>query len=203
MKNVNRNLFPLILSTAILFISCSSESQKNKIDSGEDEKRASTRSSSGGGLIAIQLTKIDLYALDVPVFAVTDSSQQVDVEDEIYYTGNFYYPVNHIYASPGETFLLLLTTVNESSDASVSHNWVLMDDQVSEDELGNHLHDAESVFGFFDNYADNIIARTDRVPPGLTDEINFVAPDEEGEYLFFCTTPGHFAKGMKGYLVVE
>ena len=193
----------LSLLLMMLLISCSSDSQENEYASGEDEKRVSTRSSADGGLIAIQLTKIDLYALDVPVFAVTDSSQQVDVEDEIYYTGNFYYPVNHIYASPGETFLLLLTTVNESSDASVSHNWVLMDDQVSEDELGNHLHDAESVYGFFDNYVDNIIARTDRVPTGLTDEINFVAPEEKGEYLFFCTTPGHFAKGMKGYLVVE
>ena len=193
----------LTLLLTMLFISCSSDSQENEYASDDDENRASTRSSSGGGLTAIQLTKIDLYALDVPVFAVTDSTQQVDVEDEHYYSGNFYYPVNGIYATSGETFLLLLTTVNESSDAPVSHNWVLMDGQVSEDELGNHLHDTESVSGFFDDYVDSIIARTVRVPSGHTDEINFVAPEEKGEYLFFCTTPGHFAKGMKGYLVVE
>ena len=196
------NLYLTLLLT-MLFISCSSDSQENEYASDDDENRVSTRSSSGGGLTAIQLTKIDLYALDVPVFAVTDSTQQVDVEDELFYTGSFYYPVNGIYATSGETFLLLLTTVNESSDAPVSHNWVLMDGQVSEDELGNHLHDTESVSGFFDDYVDSIIARTVRVPSGHTDEINFVAPEEKGEYLFFCTTPGHFAKGMKGYLVVE
>lgn len=196
------NLFLTFLMTMLL-VSCNSDSQESKSASDDDENRVSTRSSSGGGLIAIQLTKIDLYALDLPVFAVMDSSQQVGVEDEVYYTGNFYYPVNRIYASPGETFLLLLTTVNNSSESPVSHNWVLTDDQFSEDELENNLHDRESVTGFFEKYADKIITRTAQVPQGHTDDINFVAPDEKGEYLFFCTTPGHFAKGMKGYLVVE
>lgn len=39
--------------------------------------------------------------------------------------------------------------------------------------------------------------------PGETRAISFNAPDEEGEYTFFCNVPGHEARGEIGTMIVN
>jgi len=49
---------------------------------------------------------------------------------------------------------------------------------------------------------DGIIAHTWLVHPGKRHELNFIAPEEPGEYPFICTFPGHW-RVMRGTMVVK
>ena len=47
----------------------------------------------------------------------------------------------------------------------------------------------------------DILAATKLVEPGQKETLKFTAPNEEGEYEYVCTIPGHFAI-MNGKLIV-
>lgn len=51
--------------------------------------------------------------------------------------------------------------------------------------------------------SDQVLFHTEMVGGGETTEVTFTAPDEPGEYEYLCSFPGHYAAGMKGFLVVK
>lgn len=92
---------------------------------------------------------------------------------------------------------VILTLVNESSDATMKHN-VLIVKKGSSNKVGmaaialkdkNYVPDMPEV-----------IAASDLAQPGETVLMEFNSPDP-GEYEFICTFPGHHTK-MKGIFVV-
>ncbi len=92
-----------------------------------------------------------------------------------------------------------LTLVNEATDASMQHNFVLID-----------LGSADSVAakglkaGVAENYvpkSKEVYVATNVTPPGKSTTIIFPAP-EKGIYEFICTYPGHYTM-MRGKFIVE
>ncbi len=92
-----------------------------------------------------------------------------------------------------------LTLVNEATDASMQHNFVLID-----------LGSADSVAakglkaGVAENYAPKtkeVYVATNVTPPGKSTTITFPAP-EKGTYEFICSYPGHYTM-MRGKFIVE
>lgn len=61
---------------------------------------------------------------------------------------------------------------------------------------GDHTH----IFKFENPSLKNVAVG---VGPGETRLIEFYAPTEKGEYVFYCDVPGHRARGEEGVMVVE
>ena len=51
--------------------------------------------------------------------------------------------------------------------------------------------------------SDMVLAHTERVGGGETTEVVFTASETPGEYEYLCSFPGHYAAGMKGFLIVS
>ncbi len=92
-----------------------------------------------------------------------------------------------------------LTLVNEATDASMQHNFVLID-------LG--AADSVAAKGLKAGVAENYVPKTKEVyvatsiaPPGKSTTITFPAP-EKGTYEFICSYPGHYSM-MRGKFIVE
>lgn len=92
-----------------------------------------------------------------------------------------------------------LTLVNEATDASMQHNFVLID-------LGSA--DSVATKGLKAGMAENYVPKSKEVyvatgvtPPGKSTTITFPAP-EKGLYEFICSYPGHY-KMMRGKFTVE
>lgn len=68
-----------------------------------------------------------------------------------------------------------LTLINEDSNVVVSHDW--------------------AIEGFENT------TKTDAIGSGETTTLTFIAP-AAGEYVFYCTIPGHRGNGMEGTFIV-
>jgi azurin len=91
-----------------------------------------------------------------------------------------------------------LTLKNQATDASMSHNWVLVKPG-TQDEVAAEGQKAGESAGFLPLVAD-VLAHTPQIKPGQTGDVTFTAP-EPGSYPYLCTNPGH-AQTMKGVLTV-
>jgi len=91
-----------------------------------------------------------------------------------------------------------LTLHNKASDATMSHNWVLVKPGTA-DSVAAEAQKAGEAAGFIPMVAD-IVAHTSQVKPGQSGDVTFTAPDP-GAYPYLCTNPGH-AQSMKGMLTV-
>jgi azurin len=97
---------------------------------------------------------------------------------------------------PGQT--VHLTLKNQATDATMSHNWVLVKPG-TQDSVAAEGQKAGEGAGFLPLVAD-VLAHTPQVKPGQTGQVTFTAP-EPGSYPYLCTNPGH-AQTMKGVLKV-
>jgi azurin len=91
-----------------------------------------------------------------------------------------------------------LTLQNKATDATMSHNWVLVKPGTAASVAEEGLKAGESA-GFLPMVAD-VLAHTPQVKPGQSGDVTFTAPDP-GAYPYLCTNPGH-AQTMKGTLTV-
>ena len=57
--------------------------------------------------------------------------------------------------------------------------------------------------GFHDLVFDNLDIRTKQMKAGESETVEFTAPDEAGEYTFYCSVGQHRQMGMVGKMVVE
>ncbi|MFP4229118.1 MAG: plastocyanin/azurin family copper-binding protein [Salinivenus sp.] len=102
---------------------------------------------------------------------------------------------------PGEEIELVFE--NTASSPSMKHNVVILDS--TEDEVFERVGKAGSKAGAEEDYVtddDAILAHTPMSDPGETVSVTFTTPDEEGEYGYVCTYPGHWAT-MRGTMRVR
>ena len=196
-----------IISGLLLFlITCSDKSEQKELTDKNvavENKTESTTQKSNQAMKTIAISKINFFVLKDAVFAVDEKKKNYVTIERIIKNNTTYYILDKILAKPGEIFLLIF---NNHSLNSEHHNWVLIDQEYKETELSQVLNDFNQ--GTSDelsnsNIGDDIISQTGLVMPGNTAQINFTAPDQKGRYSFFCSVPGHYKRGGKGYLVVE
>ena len=92
-----------------------------------------------------------------------------------------------------------LTLLNEGTDVSMVHNFVLIDEGTA-DKVGPEGLKAGQNMSFVPKMREVYVA-TSLTQPKQKSEIRFPAPPK-GTYDFICTYPGHYQK-MNGKFVVE
>lgn len=122
---------------------------------------------------------------------------------EITGTDNMKYDVTEIEAAPGEEITIKLTTKSQIPKQAMAHNVIVLDGDADVDAFANASARARDNQYVASDYEDEIIAATDLAGGGETVEVTFTVPEEEGDYEYICTFPGHYAAGMKGVLTVR
>ncbi len=113
------------------------------------------------------------------------------------------YELTQIQASPGERLRIILHTRSELPATAMSHNLAIVDLDADVDQFVRESATAADNEYIAPAFEDQIIATTAMLGGGESDTIEFDVPEEQGEYEYACTFPGHFAAGMRGQLVVE
>ena len=95
-----------------------------------------------------------------------------------------------------------LTFHNKSN--TFQHNWMLVaGDKAVADQVNQAATTAGPELKFIPADTSQILAHTKLLSRGDSDTITFTAPTTSGEYVYFCSFPGHYLAGMKGVLVVK
>lgn len=172
----------LLVIFSTLFLSC-----------GDQSKQKPSENTSGGN----DFLKDDKPAYDPKAI---DANAEV-VELTLTATGNtmadMSYDQHELKVKAGCT--VKITLVNKSTDASMPHNFVLIDK-----EAVQQVADAALKAGVDNQFVPNIDAvmvASKLTQPGENTTITFAAPPV-GEYKFICTYPGHYNK-MNGKFIVE
>jgi len=113
------------------------------------------------------------------------------------------FSVEKIVVKPGEKVTIKLVNNTKLPAAAMSHNWILLKKSADPEAVDKAALKAKDDGYIPKSKADQIIAHTGLVAGGESDTVTFTAPTEPGKYLYICTFPGHYAAGMKGYLVVK
>ena len=116
---------------------------------------------------------------------------------------NMKFSVTSIEAKPGEELKVVLTHVGQQPKEVMGHNWILLKkgtDVAAFDAAAVTAKDSDYIPA---SLSGEIIAHTSLLGPRKSDEANFKAPTEPGEYPFLCSFPGHYQVGMKGTLTVK
>jgi azurin len=92
-----------------------------------------------------------------------------------------------------------LVLKNNSSVATLPHNWVLVKPGTEARVAAAGLQLGEKA-GYIDVSDHDMLVHTPLAKPGETAEVTFTAPDP-GTYAYICTVPGHYMQ-MKGVLTV-
>ena len=98
-----------------------------------------------------------------------------------------------------EKTTLRITLVNESTDGSMLHNFVLIKTGTAQTIAEQGLQ-----AGTKDDYVpinDNVLIHTKMTKPGEISSITFTSPPK-GTYDFICTYPGHWSM-MRGRMIVK
>ncbi len=113
------------------------------------------------------------------------------------------YNLTRIEATPGEALKLVLKNIGSVPKEVMGHNFVLLKkgtdiaafaQTAATDKASSYLPPA---------LLDQVLVHTKQLGPQQTEELDFNAPTEPGEYDYLCTFPGHYLIGMKGVLVVK
>ncbi len=154
------------------------------------------------GLFAAGCGKKDEPSTSAPTASATPAASAV-VEVEITASDTMKYSLNRIEAKPGQDVKVTLTNMGSMPKAAMGHNFVLLKKGVDPKEVVDAGVTAAATDYIAPSMADKIIAHTKLLGPKQSEELNFKAPTEPGEYTFVCTFPAHFLSGMKGVLVVK
>ena len=172
--------------SAALFVMLSCSSNKKEM---KDEESAPA--ASGSELMteapAYDPTKINP---DAPVVEFTLKAQGNNMAD-------MSYDHKEIRVKEGST--IHLTLMNEGTDPSMVHNFVLIEEG-SADKVGPEGLKAGPDMNYVPKIRQVLVA-TSMVQPKQKTDITFPAP-EKGTYDFICTYPGHYQK-MNGKFIVE
>lgn len=113
------------------------------------------------------------------------------------------FDVTEINAAPGEKIKIQLTTISNLPKVAMAHNVVILKEDTDVKSFANASASARDNSFIASEYTDQIIASTPLAGGGETVEINFIVPEETGNYTYICSFPGHYTAGMKGILVVK
>jgi len=134
--------------------------------------------------------------------ASSDSASAV-VTAELTAGDNMKYNLAMIEAKPGQDVKVILTNIGSMPKQAMAHNFILLAKGTDPKAFVDAAVTAAATDYIPAAMADKIIAHTKLLGPKQTDEINFKAPKEPGEYTFLCSFPAHYLSGMKGALVVK
>lgn len=98
-----------------------------------------------------------------------------------------------------EKTTLRITLVNESTDGSMLHNFVLIKTGTAQTVAEQGLQAGAKSDYVPDN--DNVLIYTKMTKPGEISSITFTSPPK-GTYDFICTYPGHWSM-MRGRMIVK
>lgn len=142
----------------------------------------------------------------VSVFAGTDATKTTTEDDvrviEIEGSDQMKFNVNEIIAEPGEQIQIVLTTISKLPKAAMAHNVVILGKGVDSMAFATASAQARDNQYIAPEFEDRIVAATDLAGGGETVKVTFTVPEEEGNYDFLCSFPGHYMAGMKGVLQV-
>lgn len=103
----------------------------------------------------------------------------------------------------GQDVKVILTNIGSLPKQTMGHNFVLLKKGADVEAFDKAAITAAATDYIPANMQDQIIAHTKLLGAKQTDEINFRAPTEPGEYVFLCSFPAHYQAGMKGVVVVK
>ena len=103
----------------------------------------------------------------------------------------------------GQDVKVTFTNMGTMPKQAMGHNFVLLKKGVDPKEFANAAMVAAATDYVPADKLDQVIAHTKLLGPKQSDELNFKAPTEPGEYVFLCTFPAHFLTGMHGVIVVK
>ncbi|MCC7232442.1 MAG: cupredoxin domain-containing protein [Bacteroidia bacterium] len=172
------------ISVSLLIASCSSNPTPQ-------QETPSTTPPASSDLMkeapAYDATKIDPSApvTDITLDAVGNTMDEMK------------YDKTEIKVKAGSTVKLKL--VNKASDASMEHNFVLIQEGTADKVAADGLKAGKD--NNFVSPSPDVLVHTAVIGPGKEIEISFPAP-AAGTYDFICTYPGHYSK-MRGKFIVE
>lgn len=152
--------------------------------------------------IADEIRTIHIFGIDDMKFAVEEDTEGITVGERVGMEGNLWL-LESIEANPGEQIRLRLTTRSQLPATAMSHNWILMVPDANATEFVNQAMQARDQDYIPPALVNQILVHTELVGAGETTELIFTAPEDLGEYEYLCSFPGHYAAGMKGYLIVS
>lgn len=104
---------------------------------------------------------------------------------------------------PGQKVSVTFKNIGTSPKASMGHNFVLLNRNVSMDKFA----EAASMHAATDyvppEMKKDVIAHTKLLGPGESETVTFTAPYVPGDYNYLCSFPGHYTQGAKGIMTVK
>jgi azurin len=181
--------YSLVLCFIALFTlaSCSGNKETNPPETPTPPSTESSGSDMMKEEPAYDATKIDPAAPVVELLLKARGNSMADMS----------YDQKELRVKAGST--VHLTLLNEGSDVSMVHNFVLIDEGTA-DKVGPEGLKAGEAMNFVPKMPQVYVATSLTQPKQKTD-IRFPAPPK-GTYDFICTYPGHYQK-MNGKFVVE
>lgn len=173
-------------------------------DSGPQETDTSESAGSVGEMDTMDdsIRTINIIGIDDMKFAVEQTMDGITVNSSSP-TASGLMLLESIEAQPGEEIRIRLTTRSQLPPSAMSHNWVLMVAGANGAEYVRQALQAADQQYLPQSLSDQVLAHTDMVGGGVTTEVVFTTPNTPGEYEYLCSFPGHYAAGMKGFLIVK
>ena len=109
-------------------------------------------------------------------------------------------------ARPGQRIQITLKNIGTTPKFSMGHNLVVLDKQVTEQNIQAKFLDPasqEASHDYVPQNDKNVLAHTKLLGPSETDTITFTAPQVPGQYMYVCSFPGHYTQGTKGFMTVK
>lgn len=195
MKTINLSLSFLLL---VFLVACGGgeTSESETTESQQQQEMEATET------MAEDIRTIDIIGIDAMKFAVESEMEGITAGGSTAGEGDLIL-LETIEVQPGEEIRIRLTTRSDLPKSAMAHNWVLM---VLGADANTYVSEASKAMD--EDYtpealSDQVLFHSEMVGGGETTEITFTAPDEPGEYEYLCSFPGHYAAGMKGFLVVK
>lgn len=107
---------------------------------------------------------------------------------------------------PGQKVAITLKNVGTTPKFSMGHNLVVLDKQITEQNIQAKFLDPASTAASTDYVPagdKNVLAHTKLLGPSESDTVTFTAPQVPGQYLYVCSFPGHYTQGTKGFMTVK
>ena len=142
---------------------------------------------------------IDIIGVDALKYVVEENTEGIVTGDAV----GDYLELEAIEAAPGEELRVNLRTESQLPPTGMSHNFILAAMGTDVQAFVDASITARDNEYIAPDFEDQVIVATEMLGDGESDSITFTAPEEPGEYTFFCSFPGHYAGGMWGTLVVS
>lgn len=116
------------------------------------------------------------------------------------------YDVTAFEVSPGQKVSITIKNVGTTPKFSMGHNLVVLDKQITEQNIQAKFLDPASQEASHDYVPPNdknVLAHSKLLGPNETETVTFTAPYVPGQYLYVCSFPGHYTQGTKGFMTVK